>query len=398
MRWSWVRRFSTTPSRLQGNLQPTTTINNHRETILLYRALLRQCTYLPDPAARKYVWSHIVRRFRAYQPIVRDNRGRPVRRKINKKDPLKALKHARKSLKYLQRANDGHMPHLSTVLDMTYGRVGKRRRLLMAKLGAPSIPMDPVSTIVQPDQETQHSAAAAAATRKVPQLSDELQALVKSQARQDSSRFDIARPKGIQPKVPATNSWGRPFPQNRKANFIRKWYATTLERLVPPLPSAEWERLRGLASGEIPWDGPVPQRKLGTTDKQTDPVQNLAAQFVLRDSIPHRLTSSNARVVEKGRHEEIRTNPHQLTPRFMRRMWSKVFWKCPRLDWSEEKQKYLVTWGRMGKPSKLVFDPQKAISSDLFDGVDEHGQSHGKDLMSSFHQPVPQPERQRAAV
>ncbi|KAL8761550.1 MAG: hypothetical protein Q9184_002344 [Pyrenodesmia sp. 2 TL-2023] len=338
--------------------------------------------------------SHIVERFRAYQPIVRDNRGRPVRRKINKKDPLKALKHARKSLKYLQRANDGHMPQLSTILDMTYGRVGKRSRLLMANLGAPSVPMDQFSTITQPDQEIQHPAA----TKKVPQLSDELQALLKSQARQHSSRFDVALPKELQPKVPATNSWGRPFPLNRKANFIRKWYATTLGRLVPPLPAAEWERLRGLASGEIPWDGPVPLRKLGTTDKQAESAESLAARFVLGNSIPHRLTSSNARVVEKGRHEEIRTNPHNITPRFMRSMWSKVFLKCPRLDWSEEKQKWLVTWGRMGKQSKLVFHPQKAIPSDMFDGVDEHGQLYAKHMMSSFHRPVYQQEPQPAAL
>ncbi|KAL8895368.1 MAG: hypothetical protein Q9207_008202 [Kuettlingeria erythrocarpa] len=355
-------------------------------------AFLRQCTYLPDPAARKYMWSHIGNRFRRYHPLARRNDGRLVYRKTKDKDPLKALKHGRKCLKYLQRANDGHMPHLSKVLDITYGRVGKRYRELIAKLGAPSIPMNEVLPVTKPGQEIKHPAA----TRNVPRLSDELQALVKSQAKQDSTRFDGAVQKQLEPNIPATNSWGRPFPLNRKANYIRKWYAETLSRLVPPLPAAEWEKLRGLASGEIPWDGPVPQRKLGTTHRQTEPVEDLAARYLLRNDIPHRLTSSNARVVEKGRHEEIRTNPHKLTPRFMRSMWSRVFLKCPRLDWSLEKQQWLVTWGRMGKQSKLVFDPQKAIPSDMFDDVDENGQVYAKDPVSSHHRTVAQQQPQPA--
>lgn len=34
----------------------------------IFRALLRQCTYLPDPAARQYMHRHIVSRFRDYHP------------------------------------------------------------------------------------------------------------------------------------------------------------------------------------------------------------------------------------------------------------------------------------------------------------------------------------------
>lgn len=209
--------------------------------------------------------------------------------------------------------------------------------------------------------------------KKVPKLSDEVQALLKSQARQDSSRFHDAPLKALQPNVPAVNSWGRPFPQNRKANFIRKWYKTTMERLMPPLPDPEWERLRGLASGEIPWDGPLRRRKLGTTVAANESNYRALDQLALPNNIPHRLTSSTARVVEKGRHEETRTNPHELTPRFMRSMWSRVFWKCPRLDWSDEHQKWLVAWGRMGKQAGLVFDSHIAIPDGMFDGVDEIG-------------------------
>ncbi|KAI4137945.1 MAG: hypothetical protein LQ341_004894 [Variospora aurantia] len=370
MRWSCTRFFSSIQPKPSGNLQPTNAINNRRETILLYRALLRQCTYLPDPAAQEYMRFHIVERFRAYQPFTRDKKGRRVRQKIKKQDPSKALKGARKGLKYLQRANDGHMPHLQTVLDMTYGRVGKRCRQLMAKLQAPASPIDaPLVTL-----PAEPAPVNPVPKRKVPRLSDELQALLKSQVKQDSSRFQGAPVKAVQPNVPQVNSWGRPFPQNRKANFIRKWYATTMERLMPPLSAYEWERLRGLASGEIRWDGPVPRRRLGTTAAEiVEAGESSNRPLAMYSHVPHRLTSSTARIVEKGRHRDTNTNPHELTPRLMRGMWSRVFQKCPRLDWSDEKGKWVVTWGRMGKQADLVFDAQKEIPNGMFDGVDEDG-------------------------
>ncbi|KAL8957719.1 MAG: hypothetical protein Q9193_005082 [Seirophora villosa] len=370
MRWSCTRCFSLLQPKPAGNLQPTNTIDNHRETILLYRALLRQCTYLPDPAARNYMRSHIVERFRAYQPLARGEDGRLIRQKIKKQEPLKALKGARKDLKYLQRANDGHILHLERVLDLTYGRVGKRCRLLMAKLQAPASPLDPRPSTASPAGPAPEPLKP---ERKVPRLTDELEALLKSQARQDSLRFQGANVKTLRPNVPAVNSWGRPFPQNRRANFIRKWYADAMARLMPPLPAPEWERLRALASEEIRWEGPVPRRKLGTTDAVPEAGESFAAPLPPHVHIPHRLTSSTARIVERGRHADTRTNPHELTPRLMRGLWCRVFQKCPRLDWSDERGKWLVTWGRMGKGADLVFDAGKAMPDGMFEGVDDQG-------------------------
>ncbi|KAI4136817.1 MAG: hypothetical protein L6R39_007597 [Caloplaca ligustica] len=390
MRQSCIKSFSSLPLGPPRNLQPTTAIDNRRETILLYRALLRQCTYLPDPAARKYTWSYVVERFQDYKRIVRDKNGRPVRQKIKKKEPSRALHDARKSLKYLQRANDGHVPQLQTILDMTYGRVGKRSRQLMAKLQAPSQDayFDDTFAGSSPDQDP--TTDSRTSRKKVPQLTDELQALVESHIKHASSRLDGALPKGIKPDIPATNSWGRPFPQKRKANFVRNWYATTLGRLMPPLPAAEWERLRGLASGEIPWGGVVPRRKLGTTkiaDESEDSFDTRLAVGIPHPQLPHRLTSSTLRVVEQGRHPEMRTNPHVLTPRFMRGMWCRVFQISPRLDWSLEERKWSVTWGRLGKQKALVFDPQRSMPVGMFDGVDEEGKVRTRNEASGLGEP-----------
>ncbi|KAL8713267.1 MAG: hypothetical protein Q9225_006801 [Loekoesia sp. 1 TL-2023] len=312
------------------------------------------------------MWSQIAERFHVYQPKVKGPNGRVIRQRIKKIEPARALKYARKSLKYLQRANDGHMLQLQTVLNMTYGRVGKRSRQIMAKLQAPHDLVDDAAVANLSNQISEDPRG----HRKVPKLRDETMALLKSQIKQDPSRFDQALPKGTQPNVPAVNSWGRPFPQKRRANFIRNWYKVTMGRLMPPLPACEWERLQGLATGTTPWDGPVPRRKLGSTLTigSRDPLE----RFVF-SNLPHRLTSSTERVVEYGRNEETQTNPHELTPRLMRSMWSKVFQKCPRLDWSNEKSKWVVTWGHRGKKADLVLSPQKELPLEVFEGVDDHG-------------------------
>ena len=366
MRWNYTRCISSLQLKPLGNLQPTTATNDHQETILLYRALLRQCTYLPDSAARNYMWSHVRDRFQDYQPLARGENGR-VRRKINQKEPKRALKYARKSLKYLQRADDGHLNQLRTVLNMTYGRIGKRSRLLMTTIQTPNTIVDDAALAELSQQISKDPVR----KKKVPKLTDEALALVKSQKKQDSSRFNRGPLRSTEPNMPAVNIWGRPFPQKRKANFIRRWYADTMWRLMPPLPGSEWDRLQGLAIGTTPWDGPVPRRKLGTSSAQA--LEDTSTLFAPIDS-PHRLTSSTERVVVHGRHRETRTNPHRLTPRLMRRLWSKVFQACPRLDWSSERNKWMVTWGHKGKKADLVLNAQKKLPPEMFDGVDEDGE------------------------
>ncbi|KAL8946252.1 MAG: hypothetical protein Q9222_007327 [Ikaeria aurantiellina] len=371
MRWGLVRGFSSFQFKRQGPFQPTNIIDDRRETILLYRALLRQCTYLPDPAARKYMWKHVAERFHAYHPQkYKFPNGKIVYRApkdITKERVLKQMKDARKDLKYLQRANDGHPQHLGKILDMTYGRVGKRRRELMHKLSAPSALTDNVAVALLSQKLFE-----APTKRKVPELSDEALAILKSQIRQDSSRFDRAPLKDSQPKIPEVNSWNRPMPERRRVNMIKGWYAATLDRLMPPLEAEEWERIRKLATGETRWDGPVLQRKLGTTSPERE-IQ-VEEEYIVPGDILCRLTSSTERVVEHKRHPQTRTNPHELTQRYMRGLWASVFKKCPKLDWNNESQSWKVIWGNVGKAGRLVMSPQKEIPKDVFEGVDDNGQ------------------------
>ena len=248
---------------------------------------------------------------------------------------------------------------------MTYGRVGKRRRQLISKLQAPNPLVDDASVAILSAQISQSSDR-----KRELELTDELSALLKSQIKQPSTRFHRAPLRELAPKVPERNIWQRKFPEKRRVNFIKAWYAKTLDRLMPPLEAAEWERLEGLAAGNVPWNGPVSQRKLGTVRSADS--RHSFDRFALRD-LPHRLTTSTERIVEEGKHPEVKSRPHQLTPRFMRRLWSSVFHKCPRLDWNNERKKWDVTWGDVEKQATLAISPHKELAPSIFDGVDDEG-------------------------
>src|SRR6266700_3902480 len=82
--------------------------------IHLFRALLRETTYLPDSAARLYFRQHIISRFKAYQPAARplpswETATKPYKRlrpNIIRERAVKKQKESRKALTVLRRANN----------------------------------------------------------------------------------------------------------------------------------------------------------------------------------------------------------------------------------------------------------------------------------------------------
>src|SRR5262249_20872833 len=100
----------------------------------IYRALLRECTYLPDPIARDYLRKHVISSFRAYIP---SRPPKPPNAKPNLLTPerkTRALRRARHGLYTLQRANVGHTKSLLRVLCLSYGQTGARRHELLKPL------------------------------------------------------------------------------------------------------------------------------------------------------------------------------------------------------------------------------------------------------------------------
>lgn len=334
--------------RVTGKNARHTTVNdaNSHAVLHVFRALLRQCTYLPDPAARQYMHHHIVSRFRDYYPQSILSRQYKPAALIKQRLP-NLLRAARRGLVFLQRANHGHIRHLGKVLSMTYGRIGERRHQLLKDLKIPDIPVNQaaVEKLSQP------------ANQDVPHPSERLMVLVKSQAKRPLSQFSRSLAPRPKLEIPEKNSWGRPMPIKRVRNFKRRWYAETLDRIMPPLPEAEWTRLLMRASGQSPWEGPVPRRKWAGNPE--DEEQSHVGRERIRGNTTGQLS-----------------NPHNITPRYMRRLWAKISEQCPLMRPSETKKSgWEVLWGDVkGRGvTQFVLGYKGGYGNEMFEGVDEKG-------------------------
>lgn len=287
------------------------------------RALLRECTYLPDPYARKYLSQHILSRFRAYN--------------LKNKDVVDAAWEARlqtqrqaaqSALNQLRRASRGAWQPLMKALLLAYGRIGKRRWDLMRPL-LPAEGQDGNSAgkartdnIVDEDGE-----------KALPSLTPQLRALLLSHARAEPPTLTRLNPhvKKMEPDVPELNSWLRPMPQKRVRNLTKRWYRSLLERVLPPLPKDEWERLKGLAEGKVE-EGVVMERR-------SRKVEEVGAGAGVSTALQTIVAGGRAPVIQPQR------DFHRITPRLMRNMWVQVFKQCPMMEWDGEGKRWVVIWG-----------------------------------------------------
>lgn len=233
------------------------------------------------------------------------------------------LHRGRQSLSLLRRANEGHVKPLHKILSMTYGRSGKRRRELMEKLMAPEIPQNS-EALEKVELQTKY-------TREWKPPA-QLLALMRSQSEQVAYLGENKR--RIKPKVaiPQTNLWGKKMPQTRVKNSTRKWYAKQTDYVFPPLPENERLDLRSLATGELEW-WPVLRR--------TQPGQPSALQ-VFEQELQQAILDGP----QKGRmfKEHIDSRPHELTDRFMRRLWAYVYKHVPTMTYYPETKRWRVYW------------------------------------------------------
>ncbi len=327
----------------------------------LIRALLRQCTYLPDSSARHYFRNHVVAQFRRNNPRPPTQHDRNVRLEKTPVDK-KRLGEARKALSFLERANKGHPPHLEKILAMAYGRRGKRRRKLISQL-AQDIPSD--------KKGLSESTVSTPGRVQGPILGKKIEALVKSQRSQEASKPESLL---LKPTIPEKNSWGRAMPLKRVRNMQKKWYARILDIIQPPLPEKEWERLRDLASGRVRWEGPVPRRKMASMNGHDVFGEGADREHENSPGISSMVDDFERSKLERAR--GVLTNPHELTPRFMRRIYSKIFAQCPTMVWDTVQSKWIVKWGtlhKMREKNLINLGPNDPNTSHLFEGVDEEG-------------------------
>lgn len=333
-------------NQFQAKRRPKPTIPTQPKTdvvnpLQLFRALLRQASYLPDQASRQYFHSYITRRFRADWP--RKNSSGETQRLVTESRTNQHMAEARQCVKFLINANHGSRPQMQKVLETTYGRRGKRKHELLREL----MPIRPIPVDDKALQELADvlESNRASPNAKEPRLTEKMVALMRSQKAQKDQMFTKPNLKSMKPEIPEINSWGRPFPKNRAKNIKKHWYKETLERLMPPLPKEEWYRLKDLALGKVPWEGP--RKRRGPS------------------------SGEHISVIEENK--DATDSWHTFTQRYMRRMWEDVFQQCPLVEWDNALSRWKVTWGLIGTERDLALTTNATTSIDGFEGVSGSG-------------------------
>lgn len=280
----------------------------------LFRNLLRQASILYDDVARSYMTRYIKQRFQV-------NRGAGSFRLS------KLLKEGRRGLSVLIRANTGDPKPLLKVLEMSYGRVGRRRHELLKVYNSDSFistyilaegflqiyTLFPISKTLtsfyipkpildQPlDVEPVPLIPEDPRTRP-PAIPAALRALIISQRGKNITA-------SVEPELPDKNIWGRPLSLRREANMRRRHHSDLLRRVLPPLDNVELERLERLTCG---LEAPKPPKRQLKTEL---PVPKCA-------------------------------KPHNITSRFKKRMWKKILIQSPSLDFDVQRSKWKATYSR----------------------------------------------------
>jgi hypothetical protein len=297
----------------------------------------------------------------------------------------------------LQRANEGDRKMLLKALSMAYGRIGKRRRELLQPLlhtqehetdenssmeckmaelpdvsvnsspSAPqpdndldtlmgSSPSEPATHIRAPNKKAAQGRADEPVKAKIKayinDIPAELRALVQSQIAASPPAIARRNPRRLGVEIPELNSWYKPMPDVRVQNKLSEWYAGLLSTVQPPLPDQEWEHLRDLALGVNRAQPPIPRRTNLT------PPPSVLEMVVARGKLPDNLFRKD--------------HAHNITPRFMQRLWVEVFSQCSLMNYDSASDKWNVIWGhhvlqdsktRRKLDASAVLDPIKATNT-----------------------------------
>jgi hypothetical protein len=317
------------------------------------RAILRECTYFPDQFAASWLRQHAISRFRTYE---KRNKGHIWDEAYEKRLETVRRK-SRQAMYQLQRANEGDRKMLLKALSMAYGRIGKRRRELVQELLAPEenridelvstgalLPQqldtlltprsslrEPSTRATTPDAQIANKRAQGRVKTKVKaylnDLPAQLRTLVQSQIAASPPPIARRNPRRLGVDIPELNTWYKPMPDVRVKNKLNEWYASLLETVQPPLPNKEWQYLRKLALGDNQAQICIRRRT------QLTPPPSVLELVVSRGKLPDRLFRKD--------------HAHNITPRFMQRLWAEVFSQCPlmKCDSNTGAGKWVVVWG-----------------------------------------------------
>ncbi|KAL1795675.1 hypothetical protein ACET3X_005899 [Alternaria dauci] len=365
------------------------------QPVPLLRALLREASYLPDATARDYFRRYIVHRYKAYQPkqnatasfsvhALDKYRHRSFKRRqiaiINERTrPL--LRKGLKGLNFLRRANQGEVPCLQKVLFFAYGRMGRRKYALLDKILKPDPIMDggaiaavdeagpaPLQKLYYSNKRFLHyfdAPKVATTTHYTISISNRYSRLRAVLRTQHQKAISIHRElKSAAIKTPINNAWERPMPIKRARNNVRRWYAETMTRILPPLPTEEWDNIRAMMVGD---------RKIGLTRRRGRGAA-LNADPLTEDQLFASTVEKGIALDKPSRADRPAgmQRPHAITTRFMQRMYTKLLILCCKLEWDGEQKRWKAIWG---EPMKTIKPSLYNAPTDemLFAGVDASG-------------------------
>ncbi|KAF3766703.1 hypothetical protein M406DRAFT_53276 [Cryphonectria parasitica EP155] len=376
---------------------PKSTSPSSSTTLALFRSLLREASYLP-PVCRPFVADQIRTRFRAHMHDKSSHKSALT---------LSRISRARHNLRLLHAANMGHMETMRRVLMLSFGRIGKRRRVLMSRFLAKPPPADSDELARQIREEAEGPQgpgreAPAGGPKQGRQLKRDwldnwdlpkLHALAASQAKRSfwSPKPSIKGNKlNPQEAIPELNIWGRPLAARLRRSKMRKWYKAQVNRLMPPVGRGEWEMLRHLAAGtadrnlwEMPTRRPqgLPVYQGGRPEEEGyDSKQQSGGgggKWDWKEFATHPV-----RHIERGssRSMKVRTGEQGEAPyglgapigvhsykraRFWTRLYSKIWEMTPTMTKVEDQPgRWHVEWGRVEKKTPVATANQAAFFKD----------------------------------
>jgi len=330
------------------------------EVFHIYRRILRAITYLPDSSARTYAHNEVVQRFRRHRL-----KTTPEHIVLNR------VKRARQSTRCLERATHGSSEDLQKVLMHTYGRAGARRRELIKDLLRPD-----ESVLPKDDTALQKLIEKPGVEPPIDQkLNPKVAAFIASQRANQPKQSD--KPKIRQLEKPKKTIWDRePVTKLQNSRWL-KWWAQVLDKLLPPVPQHEWDRLRDLALGRIPLDE-FPKRRSKPMEKN-EQQEDMAYRY-LQLKLRSEAVKLDGAIFDPGRGLEVKTKTEEeilieshnaLVPRARRRLYGHVWSLTPTMSQDEATKRWTVIWGT-GKSliAAGIFNQASARDMELFEGIE----------------------------
>ncbi|KAK4188898.1 hypothetical protein QBC35DRAFT_179918 [Podospora australis] len=318
-------------------------------TLGLYRHLLRESSYLPS-LARPFIDEQIKHRFRS--------------NKDDENHLAERIRDAKHDLRYLRAANHGDLVRMRRVLLRAFGRLGRRRReLILDLVGGGKTAQSEAKEPSSEDKSEQEEKKMRESDWLDRWDTKTLAAFAKSQVNSsviNSPKAALTAPQASPEKnLPTENSWGRPFPAKPLRTKLKKRWKQVAEKVLPPVPKDEWEKIGLVAQGKFEEAGfRVPSRRpiarMPTGDEgiiqpwkwhlyATKPV----AVVDIQKSREYKLLSG-LRDLDTPTGDPQPLNCHKYTPRLWRRLFAGIWQLTATMEKKTEggREKLDISWGK----------------------------------------------------